>query len=82
MCLCLLSCEIGIEKPDLRIYKILLHISELPAEEVIFVDDMEENVEAAKAVGLDAILFISHAQLLEEFWKRNLQRKTKQLLFA
>ena len=67
---CLLSCEIGIEKPDLKAYELLLIELNLPAKEVIFIDDRPENIEAAKAVGLDAILFQSEQQLREELSKR------------
>lgn len=67
---CLLSCEIGIEKPDLKAYEFLLKELNLPAKEVLFIDDKPENIEAAKAVGLDTILFQSEQQLRGELSKR------------
>ena len=67
---CLLSCEIGIEKPDLKAYEFLLTELNLPAKEVLFIDDRPENIEAAKAAGLDAILFSSEPQLRNELSKR------------
>lgn len=67
---CLLSCEIGFEKPDERAYLHLLERLELPAEDVVFIDDRLENVEAAKQVGLDAILFDSEEGLREELAQR------------
>lgn len=60
---CLLSCEIGVEKPDLKAYELLLKTLNLPAKDVIFIDDRPENIEAAKTIGLDAILFESEQQL-------------------
>lgn len=63
---CLLSCEIGFEKPNLKAYELLLKTLNLPANEVVFIDDRQENVDAAKIIGLDAILFISEQQLREE----------------
>lgn len=60
---CLLSCEIGVEKPDLKAYELLLKTLNLPAQDVVFIDDRPENVEAAKTIGLDAILFESEQQL-------------------
>jgi len=60
---CLLSCEIGVEKPDLKAYELLLKTLNLPAKDVVFIDDRLENVEAAKTIGLDAILFESEQQL-------------------
>ena len=67
---CLLSCEIGVEKPDQKAYWYLLKKLEIPAEEVVFIDDRLENIEAAKQVGLDAILFESEERLREELSQR------------
>jgi len=60
---CLLSCEIGAEKPDPKIYQHLLDQLEISAGNVVFIDDKKENIEAAKKLGFDAILFTSHAEL-------------------
>ena len=67
---CLLSCEIGVEKPDLKAYELLLKTLNLPAKDVVFIDDRPENVEAAKTLGLDAILFKSEQQLRNELRTR------------
>lgn len=67
---CLLSYEIGIEKPDPKIYEFLLNTLNLPPQDVVFVDDLIENVEAAKKMGIDAILFESEPQLRSELVKR------------
>lgn len=67
---CLLSCEIGIEKPDLKAYELLLTKLNLQAKEVIFVDDRPENIESAKTIGLDVILFESEQQLRNELSRR------------
>lgn len=66
---CLLSCEMGLEKPDPKAYELLLKTINLPAEEIVFIDDKAENVEAAQAIGIDAILFTSEPQLREELKK-------------
>ncbi len=67
---CLLSCEIGMEKPDPKIYEFLLQKMELPSTKIIFVDDRAENIEAAQKLGFDAILFTSQNQLQKELKKR------------
>ncbi|MCB1080218.1 MAG: HAD family phosphatase [Chlamydiia bacterium] len=67
---CLLSFEIGVQKPSQEAYQILLSILQLPGEEVLFIDDKRENVEAAKSVGIDGILFDSFEQLLSELEER------------
>jgi len=69
---CLLSCDIGAEKPDPRAYELALDRLNAPAYQVVFFDDRMENVEAAKQAGLDAILFESVSQARAELTKRNL----------
>lgn len=47
---------IRLRKPDREIYEYVLADAELVPEETVFFDDMEVNVEAAKAVGIQGIL--------------------------
>jgi putative hydrolase of the HAD superfamily len=54
------SCELGLAKPDPAYFTAILERLELPPEEVLFVDDNEANVEAARSIGLRAHLFPSH----------------------
>lgn len=44
-------------KPDVKIYETFLKEYDLKAEECLFVDDMEDNVEAAKKAGMNAFRF-------------------------
>lgn len=60
-----ISAEEGCAKPDERIYRILLErLGTLPGE-TVFIDDLAENVEAAKAIGMPAIRFTSTAAVLD-----------------
>ena len=52
-----LSYEQRSMKPDRRIYDAAIDRAGLPPEQIFFVDDRPENVEGAKAVGIDAIMF-------------------------
>ena len=67
---CLLSCDIGFEKPDPKIYQVLIAEMKLAPEEIIFIDDKEENISAAQAVGIDGILFESTDQIRRELISR------------
>lgn len=67
---CLLSCEIGLDKPDPMIYELLIKTIELNPQDIVFIDDKLENTEAAKEMGIDAILFESLPQLKAELLKR------------
>jgi len=48
------SCEVKLIKPDPKIYQHLTTRFSLKPEECIFVDDLQENVEAARACGWQA----------------------------
>ena len=52
-----ISAEIGIAKPDERIYKFTLEKLGIAPEEAVFVDDFIENIEAARVLGMHGIHF-------------------------
>jgi putative hydrolase of the HAD superfamily len=51
----LVSCEVGLIKPDPAIYQCICDTFSLVAEECVFVDDMAENIEAAIAFGMQGV---------------------------
>ena len=53
-------------KPDRRIYEIVLERFGLRAEECVFFDDLEKNVEGAKAVGIEAYRFEGDVRLIKD----------------
>lgn len=62
----ILSYEERLIKPDLEIYKRLLDRYGLWADECIFIDDIERNVTAAKALGIRGIVFKNHRQAIND----------------
>jgi putative hydrolase of the HAD superfamily len=60
------SAEVGVTKPDARIYQITLERLAVTQAEMLFVDDSEENVAAARALGIRSIRFRSTAQAIAE----------------
>jgi putative hydrolase of the HAD superfamily len=52
-----ISAEEGLRKPQPEIYMRTLRRMQVTASESVFVDDVLENVEAARGLGLQAILF-------------------------
>lgn len=56
----------GVLKPDPRIFEIALERLGLKPEEIIFLDDFIENVEAAKKLGIHAVHFQNREQALLE----------------
>jgi putative hydrolase of the HAD superfamily len=57
------SCEVGTIKPEPAIFEHALQLLGVPAGRVLFIDDVEPNVAAAKRLGLHAIRFESADQL-------------------
>jgi len=68
----ILSHKIGSVKPDERIYRAVEKSSGSPAEEHIFIDDIEEYVNAAKRFGWDGIHFKGYEYLVGELKLRNI----------
>lgn len=67
---CILSCDILMEKPDPKAFEHLIQRLGMPAEQILFIDDKIENVEAAEALGIDALHFQSVENLKEELAQR------------
>jgi len=53
----IISAEIGAVKPSAKIYEVALEQAKVSANEAVFVDDMQLNVEACEKVGMKGILF-------------------------
>jgi putative hydrolase of the HAD superfamily len=68
----LVSHELGLEKPDAAIYEGVIRDSGYAPEEHLFIDDIAENVEGARAVGMDAVLHTDSENLWREFVSRGL----------
>jgi putative hydrolase of the HAD superfamily len=60
------SCFVGLRKPDERIYRLALDLSQYAAEACCFIDDRPGNIEAAARVGMKPVLIISPEQLRRE----------------
>ncbi|MCL5744368.1 MAG: HAD family phosphatase [Acidobacteria bacterium] len=63
------SCYLGVRKPDEKIYRLALGITQREAAESLFVDDRALNVESAERLGMRAIRYESPAQLREALRK-------------
>jgi mycothiol synthase len=61
-----ISAEVGIRKPDPRIFDISLSNLGLMPDEAVFVDDQDENLEAARRLGLGTVKFSGAQQAVDE----------------
>lgn len=62
-----LSCELGMEKPDKRVFHAVTEQLNVPAEEILFFDDAEANCEAARQCGMKALLAPAGSKWFEYF---------------
>ena len=52
-----ISAEVGIAKPEAKIFQMALDQLQVKAKEAIFVDDVRENIEACEKIGMKGIQF-------------------------
>ncbi|HEX8973982.1 MAG TPA: HAD family phosphatase [Patescibacteria group bacterium] len=60
------SYDVGIAKPDRRIYELALENLGVLADECVFIDDSERNIIGAQNVGMRTVLFKNLGQLEDE----------------
>jgi glucose-1-phosphatase len=58
-----LSYQMGLVKPDIKIYQEIIKETGQPPENIFFVDDRHENVEGARASGIHSVQFTGVDQL-------------------
>jgi epoxide hydrolase-like predicted phosphatase len=61
-----LSGEVGVMKPDPRIYQLALARLEVQPGQAVFIDDFQHNIDGARAVGMRGIRFRSPNQLIDD----------------
>lgn len=66
----ILSYEVGVMKPEPGIYEAAIDQAGVAPQEIFFTDDRLENIEGAKALGIDAVQFVGAEQLAIELKSR------------
>jgi len=67
------SCDVGVRKPNPKIYKLILKKLKLPAKHCLFIDNQQWNIKPAKKLGMKTILFKNNEQLFKELGKRGIK---------
>ncbi len=62
----IISSEHNMKKPDSRFYQMMLSIANAKKNEVIFIDDTQENVDAGTMLGIQSFLYKDHDQLIRD----------------
>jgi putative hydrolase of the HAD superfamily len=57
---------VGCRKPEARIYEMTLERLGLPAAACLFIDDLEPNIDGARALGMNAVHFRDNEQAIPE----------------
>lgn len=60
------SCDVGIRKPNSKIYKLILEKLKLKPSETLFIDNQEWNIKPAKKIGMKTILYKNNKQLFND----------------
>lgn len=55
-----ISGEVGMRKPEERIFQYTFDLVGLPPDQCIFIDDLEHNIRAAAALGMPGILHVDY----------------------
>ncbi len=66
------SCLVGLRKPDSAIYRFAAETLQVKLSDCLFIDDRADNVEAARSVGMDAILMTDATGLRKELGLRKI----------
>ena len=62
----IISCEVGVIKPDPAIFNLMLDRLGVKADESVFIDDRIKNIDGAKKMGFHTIFFTDKEQALKE----------------
>src|SRR5580704_19322762 len=66
------SHALNLAKPEPAIYRHAIQGLHTPAENILFLDDKQENITAAEALGMQAIQYTTHNAFEQEMRRRNL----------
>jgi HAD superfamily hydrolase (TIGR01509 family) len=75
----LYSCEEGLQKPEAAFYLLACERLQVQPEEMVFVDDTQESVDAARELGMTGILFQDTAQAMTDIQACLASRRVKSL---
>jgi len=64
-----ISCDVGMRKPNPKIYRLTLKKLKVKPSEAVFIDNRDWNTKPAKKLGIKTILFENNNQCLKELRK-------------
>ncbi|MCC7117585.1 MAG: HAD family phosphatase [Anaerolineales bacterium] len=64
-----ISAEVGVAKPEAKIFQLALDQANVKAEEAAFVDDFQINIDGCEALGMKGVLFQSPQDVLKRLYE-------------
>ena len=71
----IISCDVGIRKPNPKIYDIVLRKLRLKPSQTVFIDNQKWNIAPAKKLGMKTILFKNNRQTINDLKKLDVKLK-------
>ncbi len=71
----IISCDVGIRKPNPKIYDIVLRKLRLKPSQTVFIDNQKWNIAPAKKIGMKTILFKNNRQTKKNLEKFDIKQK-------
>jgi putative hydrolase of the HAD superfamily len=71
------SCDVGLRKPDPRIYEAVLQKLKCSVNECVFIDDKKRNTDAAEKLGMKGIVFEEYSKLLEDLARYGVKLRSR-----
>jgi putative hydrolase of the HAD superfamily len=68
----LISCDLGMRKPNPKIYNLLIRKLKVKPNEILFIDDRDWNIIPAKKLGMKTILFKNNKDFIKELENLNI----------
>lgn len=62
----IISSEVKLSKPDIRIFRFIMEKYNLIPEECLYIDDVEENVRVARTTGMNVLLTYGSTRIISE----------------
>jgi len=69
----ILSCDVGLRKPDPKIYKLILKQLKLKPQQCLFIDNQKWNTKISNKLKFNTILYENNQQLFQELEKYNIK---------
>jgi len=63
-----ISAEVGVAKPEAKIFQVALDHAKVQANEAVFVDDFQANIDGCESIGMKGILFTSPQDVLKRLY--------------